>query len=87
MAQPSFPFPDLECYINERLHAGSGAVYAEILAQMERQLISQVLAFTAGKQNQAAKILGITRSRLRNKIRSLNISIEKNIWSDDDQTG
>jgi two-component system nitrogen regulation response regulator GlnG len=44
---------------------------------MERQVISQVLKFTGGKQLQAARILGVTRGRLRKKIRSLEITIER----------
>jgi hypothetical protein len=35
---------------------------------------------------QAARILGITRGSLRNKIRSLGITIARSIWSDDDQS-
>jgi two-component system nitrogen regulation response regulator GlnG len=71
------PFPDLERYVHERIQAGSRSIYAEILAQMERQVISQVLKFTGGKQLQAARILGVTRGRLRKKIRSLEITIER----------
>jgi len=79
MDKPASLFPDLEQFIRERIQAGSGKVYSEILAQIERQLLSHVLAFTGGKQNQAAKILGITRGSLRNKIRSLGIIIEHSV--------
>ena len=42
---------------------------------MERILLSRVLNHTHGNQSQAARILGISRSSLRNKLRSLDISI------------
>ena len=52
---------------------------------MEREVLVRVLQHTAGNQLQAARILGITRGSLRNKIRTLGISIARSVWSDDDQ--
>ncbi len=42
---------------------------------MEREVLVRVLQHTDGNQLQAARILGITRGSLRNKIRALGISI------------
>ena len=64
-----------ESFVTRRLQAGSEDLYAESLNLMEKFLIARVLRHTAGNQSQAAKILGITRGCLRNKIRSLGISI------------
>jgi two-component system nitrogen regulation response regulator GlnG len=50
---------------------------------MEKDLILRVLNHTAGNQLQAARILGITRGSLRNKIRNLGIQIAKSAWSED----
>jgi len=50
-------------------------LYAESIERLERHLITSVLKQTSGNQSQAAKILGITRGSLRNKIRSLDIEI------------
>jgi two-component system nitrogen regulation response regulator GlnG len=74
---PPASLPDLERFINARIEAGSQALHGETLAQMERQLITRVLAYTGGNQLQAATILGITRGSLRKKIRSLGIVIER----------
>jgi two-component system nitrogen regulation response regulator GlnG len=74
--------PDWERHIQERIHAGSQDLYAEVLAFMERQLITAVLRHTQGNQLQAAKILGITRGSLRTKIRALGITIERAVSSD-----
>jgi DNA-binding protein Fis len=53
---------------------------------MERHLLTGVLRHTRANQVQAAKILGITRSRLRHKTRALGITIERSVWSEGDQT-
>ena len=73
--QREMQFGGWESYIGERLDSGTEDLYAEALTLMEKFLITRVLRHTAGNQSQAAKILGITRGCLRNKIRSLGISI------------
>ena len=77
---------DWDQFLKVRLQAGSTHLYAEALALMERQLLTGVLRHTQGNQVQAAKILGITRGSLRNKIRALGITIERAVWSADDQS-
>jgi DNA-binding NtrC family response regulator len=74
-----------ERFVGERLASGSEDLYAEALASMERQVITIVLRHTEGNQVQAARILGITRGSLRNKIRSLGITIGRSIWSEENQ--
>lgn len=78
-------FRDWRHFIRERLRAGSENLHEEAQATMERQLLTEVLRHTGGNQVQAAKILGITRNSLRFKIRSLDIKIERSIWSGDHQ--
>jgi two-component system nitrogen regulation response regulator GlnG len=78
---------DWDAFVSLRVTADSDNLYAEALTIMEREVLVRVLRHTGGNQVQAARILGITRGSLRNKIRSLNISIGKSIWSDDEQTG
>jgi two-component system nitrogen regulation response regulator GlnG len=77
----------LERLIEERLKADSSDLYAEALTLMERQLITRVLRHTGGNLLRAAKILGITRGSLRNKVRTLGIMIERSVWSEDDPPG
>jgi two-component system, NtrC family, nitrogen regulation response regulator GlnG len=71
--------------LQERIQAGSQDLYAEMLALMERQLLTTVLRQTQGNQLQAAKILGITRGSLRTKIRALGITIERAVSSEEEQ--
>jgi DNA-binding NtrC family response regulator len=76
--------PEWERHLQERIQASSQDLYAEMLALMERQLLTAVLRHTQGNQLQAAKILGITRGSLRTKIRALGITIERAVSSEDD---
>jgi len=75
----------LETFIEARIASGAVNLYAECLERMERELIVRVLQATDGNQLRAARILGITRGSLRNKIRSLGIKIDRAVWSEDDQ--
>jgi two-component system nitrogen regulation response regulator GlnG len=78
---------DWDGFVRDRVEAGTGSLYAEALTLMEREVLVRVLRHTGGNQVQTARILGITRGSLRNKIKQLNISIGKSVWSDDDQGG
>lgn len=64
-----------ERFVAERLEAGTDNLYAEAIAIAERQLISQVLAYTSGNQLKAATLLGISRVTLRSKVKSLGIDV------------
>jgi len=67
---------DLDAFVETRLRDDStDDLYVEALALVERRLIARVLRHTEGNQSQASKLLGITRGTLRNKIRSLHISL------------
>ncbi|QEL18084.1 sigma-54-dependent transcriptional regulator [Limnoglobus roseus] len=76
---------DWDTFVNERIAAGSETLYAESLARMEREILIRILQHTNGNQLQAARILGITRGSLRNKIRLLGINIGREVWSANDQ--
>jgi DNA-binding protein Fis len=61
------------------LGANTKNLYAECLERMEREILIRVLRHTGGNQAQAALVLGITRGSLRNKIRTLGISITRSV--------
>jgi len=66
-------------FIDAQLSAGSEDLYAEAVRRLERLLVTKVLQHTAGNQVQAARILGITRGSLRNKVRELSITISRTV--------
>ena len=74
-----------DTFVSDRLSHHSENLYAEGIELMEREVLLRVLRHTSGNQVQAARILGITRGSLRNKIRSLNIEISRSICTEDDQ--
>jgi two-component system nitrogen regulation response regulator GlnG len=74
----------LEGYVEEQLRRGSDDLYNDAKLFMERLVITRVLRHTSGNQSHAAKILGITRGSLRNKIRQLHITIDQVVSVDGD---
>ncbi|QDU18340.1 sigma-54-dependent transcriptional regulator [Urbifossiella limnaea] len=84
-AAPAGAAFDWDAFVADRIAAGSEELYAEAVERMEREVLVRVLRHTGGNQLQAAKILGITRGSLRTKIRALGITINREVWSDDDQ--
>lgn len=79
------PPGDLETFLDLRLRNDAAReIYAEAVSLMERYVISRVLRHTEGNQSQAAKMLGITRGTLRNKIRTLHIALGTRVTLGDD---
>lgn len=76
-------FAELSSFIQERLTAGSQAIYAEVQAIVDRRLIKLLLDHTRGNLTQAAKLLGMTRATLRAKVHALGLSAELASSKDD----
>jgi hypothetical protein len=68
--------PDFSRFIEKRLQRRTENLHAEAVGYLEQFLIRRVLQETGGNQSQAARILGITRGNLRNKVRAFGISID-----------
>ncbi len=75
--------PQLSQFIDQQLKSNAESLHADTISLVEKYLLNRVLTHTGGNQLQAAKILGITRGSLRNKIRALGISIDTVIQSND----
>ena len=58
-------------------------MYAASVEMMERYLLTRVLRHAQGNQSQAARMLGITRGSLRNKMRALRIQVGSTVEVDD----
>ncbi len=76
---PGTSVTDWERFVEERLQHGTERLYDEALALMERQVITRALRHAGGNQVQASKILGITRTTLRAKMRQIGLSLEKTV--------
>jgi DNA-binding NtrC family response regulator len=70
---------DLTQAIDRILADGGETVYAESVAALERYVLTHVLRKTQGNISHSAKTLGITRGSLRNKIKALGLSIDRQI--------
>ncbi len=73
----------LEAFIDERLGPDADDLYAAVHREVDRVLLSRVLEFTSGSQYQAARVLGIARQTLRQKLRELGLHITHSVEADD----
>jgi DNA-binding NtrC family response regulator len=64
-------------FIRQRLESGSRELDAEAQLQVDRVLLPAVLEFTDANQFQAAKILGLSRQTLRQRLRNIGSSVVK----------
>jgi len=68
--------------ISDRLDAADPEIYRRITLAVDRIVIDIILRRTRGNQVQASELLGISRTTLRAKLRSLGLAIEKQLSSD-----
>ena len=68
---------DLENLIESLLQRGEKDVYGKVTEAVERVLFARVLRHTKGHQAQASELLGLNRTTLRHKLRSLGLAVDK----------
>ena len=59
-------------------------LYADTHRQVDRLLLPRVLEYTGGNQHQAARLLGIARQTLRQKLRDLGLHVTHSVEADED---
>src|SRR5579883_2137630 len=74
---PAGAGPCLADLVDAALRDGRGDVYARVLAQVERELLTRALRQTHGHQANASELLGINRATLRAKLRELGIAVDR----------
>jgi two-component system nitrogen regulation response regulator GlnG len=74
LGRESFDYGGLTSFIQDQLRAGSTTLYSDYQALTDRHLLGEVLRHTNGNISQAARILGITRPTLRNRLHALGLS-------------
>ncbi len=72
----SFDLTKWDDFIASRIRQGTETLYEEATLITDGHLLMQVLRHTQGNQLQAARILGISRGTLRNKLRVLRINAD-----------
>jgi two-component system nitrogen regulation response regulator GlnG len=69
----------IEQFVRQRFEEGSHRLYAELIAEVERRLLLQVLALTDGNQSRASEVLGITRGKIRDRINAFGIKVDTTV--------
>jgi two-component system nitrogen regulation response regulator GlnG len=64
-------------FIRQRLESGSTDLNAETQLEVDRVLLPAVLEFTEANQFQAAKILGLSRQTLRQRLHNIGRNVVK----------
>jgi two-component system nitrogen regulation response regulator GlnG len=78
---------DLAAQVNHLLHAGESDIYRKACDAADRVILEAILKHTRGNQVQASELLGISRTTLRAKLRTLGMTVEKQLLSDSDTAG
>jgi two-component system nitrogen regulation response regulator GlnG len=73
---------DLSAFIDARLRNPVGPLHDEVIAAVERLLLTRVLRQTHGHQTQASEVLGVTRATLRHKLRTLGMTVDRVVTED-----
>lgn len=73
---------DVATLVDRLYDEGHQDIYRYVHAETDRLLVDAVLRKTQGNQLLAAELLGISRTTLRAKLRSLGFSIEKHLTPD-----
>ncbi len=74
----------LDAFIRQRLVPNARDLYADTHRQLDRLLLSRVLEYTGGNQHQAARLLGIARQTLRQKLRDLGLHVTHSVEAEEE---
>ena len=78
---PSSETPGLDIgrLIADLLRAGETNLYRKVNLAVDRLVIQAVLRHVQGNQVEASKLLGISRTTLRDKMRALGLAVQKQV--------
>jgi DNA-binding NtrC family response regulator len=78
-------FTGLAHFTEGLLRAGEMEVYRRVTEKMDRVVLTAVLRHVKGNQVKASEILGISRTTLRAKLRTLHLGNDKSLSESDEQ--
>lgn len=67
------PTFNLTEYVRGLLVSGKTGIYQDVLAEVDRRVMAEVLNATGGNQTKAAELLGMARMTLRNRLRTIGL--------------
>lgn len=78
---------DWDIFARHRIERGADSLYQEATLETDRKLLARVLEHTEGNQAHASRILGITRTSLRKKLRQAQLVVQQKIATQDSVSG
>jgi two-component system nitrogen regulation response regulator GlnG len=73
---------DVGRLVESLLRVGEDEIYRRVAAAVERVVVETVLRHVKGNQVQASELLGISRTTLRAKLRSMGMAVEKQLLAE-----
>jgi two-component system nitrogen regulation response regulator GlnG len=77
---------DVAQLVGRLLREGESDIYRKIRLAVDRAVMQAVFRHAKGNQVRASEMLGISRTTLRAKLRSLRGTIEKQLWLESGQS-
>jgi two-component system nitrogen regulation response regulator GlnG len=75
--QREMEIEDLESFVNSLLQRKETDIYRKVIELVEKTIFRCVLKHTRSHQGQASELLGLNRTTLRYKLRSLGLAVDK----------
>ncbi len=74
----------LEAFIRQRLGPDAKDLYGDTHREVDRLLLPLVLEYTGGNQHHAARLLGVARQTLRQKLRDLGLHVTHSVETEEE---